>query len=241
MLSTAFVRLILFTCVLLLTLTVNNISAGKIPDHSENTQDTLKELQSFLNGKVWVNMYRKFHGDAYLFANYFLPGTVSMNGKTYNKVTLRYDIYSDELQVPVNRDEILQLNKEMVDSFTISYDNEVYKFVNITDNKSDSLSKSAGYFNSFYEGGASLLIKYKKEILPGIENNSDFEFSQTLQAYLMRDDLINPVSTKKELCSLLKLDESEVNRYLKSQKLRVRKNDPGTFIPVIRFYDTMSR
>jgi len=129
----------------------------------------------------------------------------------------------------------------MVDSFTISYGDEVYKFVNITDNKSDSLIKSAGYFNSFYEGGVSLLIKYKKEILPGIENNSDFEFSQTLQVYLMRDDLINPVSTKKELCSLLKLDKSEVNRFLKSQKLRVRKNDPGTFIPVIRFYDTMSR
>jgi len=232
---------ILITCLFLFYASFGNGNPGLTPFNTVQKQDTLKDLQNFLTGKVWNNMYRKFHGDAYLFANYFLPGTVSMNGKTYNKVTLRYDIYSDELQVPVNRDEILQLNKEMVDSFTISYGDEVYKFVNITDNKSDSLIKSAGYFNSFYEGGVSLLIKYKKEILPGIENNSDFEFSQTLQVYLMRDDLINPVSTKKELCSLLKLDKSEVNRFLKSQKLRVRKNDPGTFIPVIRFYDTMSR
>ena len=94
-----------------------------------NEQDTLKENQNLYSGKVWKNMYRRINGDQFLFTNYFLPGTVSAYGKTFKNLLIRYDIFSDEVMIPVDREEIVQLNKEMIDSFSITFEkNKVYYF-----------------------------------------------------------------------------------------------------------------
>ena len=94
-------------------------------------QDTTNERQILYNGTIWTNRYHRIKGDQFLFSGLFLPATVSKNGKTFKNVSIKYDIYSDEIITPVNSEDILQLNKEMVDSFTLSFENKTYKFTNI--------------------------------------------------------------------------------------------------------------
>lgn len=201
-------------------------------------QDTIKVRQILYNGILWKNRYHKIKEDQFLFSNFFLSGTISINGKTFEKIRIRYDIYLDEITIPINREEILQLNKEMVDSFTISFENKVYKFTKINE---DVLKGYRGYINVLYKGGSSLYVKYKKEISPSVTAQYDGEFYQTHQIYFVKDSIIYPITNIKDLFKVLKEDEVQIRNFIKKNKLRVSKKIPESFVPVIMYYDSMSK
>ena len=46
-------------------------------------QDTIKDKQILYNGSIWTNMYHRIEGDQFLFSAFFLPGIISINGKTW--------------------------------------------------------------------------------------------------------------------------------------------------------------
>ncbi|MCX6320653.1 MAG: hypothetical protein NTX93_02460 [Bacteroidia bacterium] len=204
-------------------------------------QDTLKENQSLYTGKIWTNKYHRIIGDQFLFSNYFLPGTVSTNGKTFKNLLIRYDIYSDEIMIPVNREEILQLNKEIIDSFAINFENKIYKFTKIQEDTLNGLKGYKGYFYVLYKQESALYIKYNKEISPNITEKSDGEFIQTHKIYLVKDKIVHPITTKNDLYKALNADNVQIRNYLKNNKLKVSKKRPESFIPVIRFYDSISQ
>lgn len=199
-------------------------------------QDTLKKNQDLYNGKVWTNKHRRINGDPYLFANYFLPATVSGNVKTYKNLTIRYDIFSDEITIPVNREEILQLNKEMVDSFTLSFENQVFKFIQIRDTLS-KVEGFKGYINVVYQQKSTLFIKYIKVISPDITDQSDGDFLQTRRIFLVKDGIVSPIGSVNDLLKALKTDKTQVNEFLKKNKLKISKDKPESFIPLIKYYD----
>ena len=53
----------------------------------------------------------------------------TINGKTFTDIYLKYDIFKDEILTPVDVDGILQLNKEMVGSFSVLFQNKTYRFI----------------------------------------------------------------------------------------------------------------
>lgn len=204
-------------------------------------QDTLKENQTLYSGKVWKNMYRRVNGDQFLFTNYFLPGTVSIDGKTFKNLLIRYDIYSEEIMIPVNREEIVQLNKEMIDSFSITFENKVYRFIKIQEDTLNGLKGYKDYFNVLYKKESALYIKYKKEISPDITDKSDGEFIESHKVYLVKDKTAYPIMTKNDLYNALNIDKVQIKNWLKSNKLKVSNKNPENYIPVIRFYDSISQ
>jgi len=214
-----------------------NLCGSEIIHSTLNEQDTLKKDQGFYTGKVWSNKYRRINGDQFLFYNYFLPGTVSTKGKTYKNLLIRYDIYSDEIMILVNRDEILQLNKEIIDSFTINFENKVFRFTKIQ----EGLESLKGYFYVLYKQESALYIKHKKEISPDITEKSDGEFIQTYKIYFVKDSVVYPIATKNDLNKALYSYNVQIGNFLKSNKLKVSKKKPESFIPVFRFYDSISQ
>lgn len=203
-------------------------------------QDTLKNYQNLINGKIWSNRYKKFYGSSFLFEDYFLPGTVSINGKTYDNVSVKFDIYSDQVLIPINSAEIIQLNKEIVDSFSITYENHVYKFIRsgIDPMRSD---EPAGYYNLLYSGKVSCFIKYKKYIRPGLEKGRDFEFVQSHQIYLKKDTVLYQISKLKEIFGALMVEESEFKKYFRDGKQKLSVDNPVSLIPLLKFYDSQVR
>jgi len=204
---------------------------------ASDEQDTLKNNQDFYTGKVWSNKYRRINGDQFLFCNYFLPGTVSTKGRTFKNLLIRYDIYSDEIMIPVNRDEILQLNKEIIDSFSINFENKVFRFTKIREN----LENLKGYFCVLYQQKSALYLKHKKEISPIITEKSDGEFMQSAKIYFIKDSVVYPIATKNDLISAFYPFSEQIENYLKNNKLRISKKNPESFIPVVRFYDSISQ
>lgn len=202
-------------------------------------QDTLMEMQHLYNGKVWTNKFLRINGDQFLFANYFLPGTVSSKGHTFKNLLIKYNIFTDEILIPADKDEIIQLNKEIIDSFTINFKNEEYKFENLrTDTLTDNKGFN-GYVNVLYRQKSDLFVKFRKEIRPGIKDNIDVEFVQTQQIYIVSDSIVSQVSRKNDLSGIFIKNKVQIFKYIKDNRLKVTAKKPDSFIPVLSFIDSI--
>lgn len=206
-----------------------------------NEQDSLKELQNLYTGKIWTNKYRNINGDQFLYTTFFLPGTVSSKGITYKNLLIKYDIYSDEILIPIDNDEIIQLNKEIVDSFSLKYEDKLYKFINIHTDTVNALKEFRGYINVVLKEESTLYIKFKKEIRSSFKTNVDIEFIQSQKVFLAKHKNVFPITSKNDLYNVLGTDINQIKKYVKSNKLNVSLKEPESFIQIIRFCDNLNR
>ena len=206
---------------------------------NRNEQDTLQKQQVLYNGILWENLYHRITEDQFLFSDIFLSGTISINGMIFKNLSIKYDIFSDEILIPLNRKEILQLNKEMVDSFTISFENKVYRFINIRDEAYKGLK---GYVNVLYNGESALYVKYKKVITPySSEQYYIGKFNQTFRIYFVKDSIVHVIKNTNDLFKLLIEYKERIRNFITINKLKVSKKIPESFVPVIRYYEEISQ
>jgi hypothetical protein len=229
------IKNIYFCFILFFLPTVSGIS-GEPPNIVQ--QDPLSVNQVLYKGKEWHNLYSFIKGDQFLFANTFLPGSVTVNGKKFNNVEISYDIYKDEIITPANQGVIIQLNKEMIDSFSIQFQMRKYNFINLSE---DSTSGIKGYANSLYSGKTSLIVKYRKEIdLLAVDDKYDL-FFQTYRVYILKDGKAFQVSGKNDLLKVFQDEKDQIKSYMKKNTVKVSKKSPDSFIPVLRYYDSISQ
>lgn len=202
----------------------------------EQNGDTLTGRQALYNGKLWRDLYVSIREDQFLFSNEFLPGTVTMNGKTFTTNKLRYDIYNDEIITITDKGMVLQLNKEMVDNFTMDYNSRIYKFSNLFATSSDDLS---GYVNVRYQGKSVLCVKYKKEISKVSAGKNYENFVQYDLMYFIHGGIPKRLKSKKDLKVLLDDRYDEVRNYMKINRIKVSVKSPDSFIPVFQYYDSL--
>jgi len=153
----------------------------------------------------------------------------------FDNLYLLYDINSDELLLRTESYPVIIMNKEMVDSFSLVFNNRNYHVIN-AGNDSGVLR---GYVNIIYDGHSTLYVKYKKNIQPlAVDGRYDL-FHPGHSVYLKKGSEIVPVAGKKELLNLLEDKKKEIRFYLKSNRLKLRQKDPETYIPVLRYYDSL--
>jgi len=201
-------------------------------------QDTLKENQILFNGRIWRNLYYLVEGDQFLFSREFLPGSLTIRGKTFSNIYLKYDIFMDEVLTPADQGGILQLNKEMVDSFSLFFQNKSYLFIRLQE---DSLKRSSRYFNVLYKGKTVLYVSYRKKIDKlAVEGKYD-KFYQLIRIYFVKDNIFSQIDNKGDLIRILVEYKGMIKKYIKNNELDVSKKEPESFVPVIRYYDSISR
>jgi hypothetical protein len=201
-------------------------------------QKPVKENQVLYNGKVWRNLFIQVKGNQFLFSGDYLPGSVTMNGKTFNNVGLSYDIYNDEIITASNTGYNIQLNKEMVDSFSYSFQNRIYKFINTFN---DTIPGVKGYVNVLYKGKSALYVKYKKEIeLLAVDDKYDL-FFQSHRLYFIHEGKSDLINGKNDLLKIMEKDKIAIKAYIKKNNLKVSKKDPDSFILIVRYYDSLSQ
>jgi len=202
-------------------------------------QDTVSGKQVLYNGRIWRNIYyNKVRGDQFLFSDKFLPGSVTINGRTFENVSLRYDIHNDEIMIITCNNNILQLNKEMVDRFSMKFDNTIHNFINIED---DSLTFLNGYSDLLHDGKTALYVRYTKEIQRLKEGRILENFIQVQKTYIVKDGTVTIIKKKKELMKLLSDNMQQVRSYIKSNKIRISKTSPQSLVPVLKFYDSFGQ
>jgi hypothetical protein len=213
------------------------VSTG-LPGLYVSQEDTLSNDQFFYNGRIWRNYYSMVEEDQFLFSRDFLPGTVIMRGRKYPDVMILYDIYKDEILTPYKPVGILQLNKEMVDSFSIIFRNKKYSFARMQDSTASGLN---GYCNVIYDGRTKLIVKYLKKIEKLEAKGENDKFYQLTRIYLIKDAIIYPVTSKNDLIKVYREDKKAVRDFIKKNNLMISKDNPESFIPVLAFTDSLRK
>jgi hypothetical protein len=200
-------------------------------------QDSI-DKQILYNGRLWRNNYLNITGNQFLFSNEFLPGAVSMDGKTFNgkNIRLKFNIYDDELLTETNTGTVIQLNREMVDSFTLVFENRLYRFRNLHE---DSLKSLSGYVQVLHDGAASLYVKYKKEIRLKSSVGENDTFIQSFRIYLMKDGIMHRVNNKASLLKILGDRKEQMKDFLRSNQIRISAKIPDSFTPALVYYDSL--
>jgi hypothetical protein len=206
------------------------------PAHSTVIQQNPLDKQLLLNGRIWRNQYSKAFGDPFFLVNTFLKGSVTLNGQQFNNLDLKYDITNDELILSIETYPAIIMNKEMVDSFSLDFGNINYHIINAGTDTSGVLR---GYVNVLYNGPSSLYVKYSKKLQPlAIDGRYDL-FFQEHRTYLRKGNEIVVITGKRNLLNLLEDKKKEVRYYLRSSKFKIMRKDPGTYIPVLKYYDSI--
>jgi hypothetical protein len=199
-----------------------------------NRPDTLLDNQTLYNGKIWKNLYYLVMDDQFLFSKEYLPGILTIRGNTFKDILLKYDIYKDEVLTPIDSGRILQLNKELIDSFSISFQNRKYLFMKMTE---DTLNASKSFYNVLYRGKTILLLKSAKKIEKlAVEGKYD-KFYQINRIYIVSGEKLYQVTGKADLFKIMPEDKDQLKAFMKNNKIRISEKNPDSFIPVIRFHD----
>lgn len=201
-------------------------------------QDTLQENQILYNGRIWRNLFFHIQGDQFLFSNEFLSGSLSISGKSFPNLLLKYDVFNDEILIPIDSGRILQLNKELVDSFYLVFQNKTYHFRKIQE---DNLKRLQSFVNVLYEGKTSLYIKYSKRIDRSSNEGKYDSFYQMNRIIFVNDNVLYTITDKSDLLEVLKNDKVLIRDFMKKNKLKVSKKEPESFVPVLRYYDSVSQ
>jgi hypothetical protein len=124
----------------------------------------------------------------------------------------------------------------MVDSFNLIFENTNYHLFNAG---TDPSSVLRGYVNVLYDGNSALYIKYKKMLQPlAVDGRYDL-FFQEHRSYVKKGSEIVAVTGKRELLNLLEDKKKEIRYYLKTRRYKINRRDPNTFIPVLKYYDSI--
>lgn len=199
-------------------------------------QDTLKEDQVLYNGKIWRNLYYQVRENQFLFSNEFLSGSLTISSKVFYNIDLKYDIFKDELLTPVENGIILQLNKEMVDSFSLNFQNKTYRFIRMKEE-----SGQGGYFNVLYKAKSGLYLKYFKKIDKlAVEGQYD-KFYQDTKLFLLKDNTFFQITGKRDLINAIDDGKVPVKAFINKNKLNVSEKIPESFIPILRYFDGLSQ
>lgn len=201
-------------------------------------KDTLSENQALYNGRICRNLYYMINGNQFLFSNELLTGTVCMRGKNFTNINIKYDVFKDELLTPIDHGKILQLNKELVDSFSIQFQNKQYHFIRL---KVDSTNSPGEYFCVLYSGKSALYVKYIKKINKlSISGESD-SFYQNEKLYFVKNKQFMTISGRGDLLRAMNDKRDQIKSFIRKNKLSVSETEPEKIVPVIRYFDSISQ
>jgi hypothetical protein len=205
-----------------------------IRSHNSDVSDTLKENQLLYNGRIWKNIYFNVEGDQFLFSETFMPGSVVIRGNLFPDISIMYDICNDEILIPFNKGGIIQINKQMIDSFSVQFQSKKYLFTKI---KIDSLD---GYVHILYKGKTALYVRYTKKIEKLADQGKYDKFYQENRTLFVKDNKVYQLTGKRDLLKIFQEDKEAVNAFIKKNRIRISGKDPESFVPVIRYLDTNS-
>jgi len=215
-------------------------SSGPIiaQSYSPVIQQNPSDKQVILNGRIWRNQYTKASGDQFFLTNTFVKGSLFFNGKKFDNLDLMYDIAGDELIMSIVSHPTIFMNKEMVDSFDIVVGNKNYHIINTGTDTSDLLR---GYVNVLYDGPSALFVKYTKKLQPlAVDGRYDL-FYQEHSMYLRKNKDILAFEGKRDLLKILEDKKVEIKDYMKTGKVKLKRKEPDTFIPILEYYDGLKK
>ncbi|MEO7989782.1 MAG: hypothetical protein ABI663_09590 [Chryseolinea sp.] len=153
----------------------------------------------------------------------------------YVNVPILYDIFGDililRLQDKNGLFAMVQINEDKVESFSL-YHHHFRKLTNPKESETGS-----GYYDVLYEGKNIMLVAKRgksKYIL-----NDRVEFQLEEKFYFIRNNEWSRLSGTGSCYKLMKANKSRITSFIKSQKIKVRKQNEQDIIAIAAFCNSL--
>jgi hypothetical protein len=192
-------------------------------------QSNIPLNQETISGGYYVDPPQTIEGDPYFLSKNFEIADLTVNGITYGKVPLLYNIYSDEIITfhPGHKQRVL-IKTEKINGFSFR-EGSKSSFIKIAENPS-----YAHHGNGFYEiiadGKAVFLCKHYKTRKEKREiSKYTSEFLEKKDFWLQKGDEMRLVRKKSDVMEFLGLEKKELRQLAKERKL-IFKSDKRAYI-----------
>ena len=200
--------------------------------------DVAQAYAAIYNGKVKSVYPKRIENHPYFISPEYTKGTVSYGGKLYPNVSIRLDLYVNDLEVlSPNGQHNLVLQCNNID-YAILHNSHII-YLHSSDYKGLS---SSGYYLLVYDGDFPILKKQSCTIIETIENQKDlrYRFSTATKYYVQKDSVYYEISNKKSILSLFKSHKKELNHYAQQQKLDFKKAPQEAIVSVVKQYELLT-
>ena len=194
---------------------------------------------SIYNGLLHHSYPSYMEGNAYFLIDSFQRGTVIYEDIFYENILMNYDVVTDQLVVIANDQTSMPLSlfSPRVKEFSFSGLNFFYE-----DERNDIVtSLPKGYYQELVKGRATAICKTTKIILESIKDNKvHYEFEQHKRYYILKNSSSYLIKNKKDLLGVLKDQKKGIQEFMRTKKLKFRKNKERTIASVTEFYNNPS-
>lgn len=182
--------------------------------------------QELVNGMQYYNRHSRSMGHPYLLEGWVHQGSVTIRGKLYSDIWLKYNIHTQQVQVEYRTmnggDNQVILVGDRVDEFTIGK----YYFRRM---KLKEEMEQAQFYQVIGDGRMVWYIGWEKKLVP-VSGDSRFieEFTSAKRSYLLElDGSVKAFRNKKSFVMLFpKAIQKDMKRLIKMNQLHIRTASP---------------
>lgn len=197
-----------------------------------------RESSSIFNGRYYFDYISLNDNEHIFFGNgQFVQGSITSEGYTYSNLDAAYDIVRDQLIV-IGADEKSKVivNPKFVDSFFV----QGHTFINLKTNLQSEEQIPSGYYDLLHQGSFVLLAKRQKKVH---ESVTQYDVKRNVSVidryYLLKDSVFRQVRTQSDLVKLFVSERSQVQQYIKTNKLNFKKEKERSIIRVVAYFDSV--
>jgi len=216
---------ILFLFIVLLPLKAQQ-DTDSSPGFGELVQWAYGQDQELVNGLQYYNRHPRSLGHPYLLEGWVHQGSVSIRGKLYSNIWIKYDIYAQQVEVEYRTmggaDNQVILVSDRVDDFSIG--NYFFKKMNLGEDLDEEQDQEQ-FYQVIGEGRLVWYIRWEKNLVPLVGDPMFIEeYTSPKRSYLVKlDGSIQPFNNKKGFIKLFPEDvQKDIKRLIKSNQLQIR-------------------
>jgi hypothetical protein len=232
---------ILLICIFSQHVTAQNADDTTLHENALNAinvyYENLGEESPLYNGSEYIEYaYTLQEGHPFFQIANFVNGNINLDGMIFHDVPMLYDIFKDQLIIQdFQRVYKINLPADRVQQFFLLG----HLFVRLTHTASDPIK--TGFYDQLYKGKIALFAKREKRIL---EKYSNIQISKVVISqdiyYIKKEGVYYAIKNKSSLLAVLKSKKKEVQQYLKTNKIKFKREPERAMIMAVRYYDQLT-
>jgi hypothetical protein len=179
-----------------------------------------------INGRTYFPYHYRSKSKPLLFFEKDRTASISINGRNYKNVFLHYDTFTDEVIYPEIENKHAQglyqvsLNKDIIDSFVLFFNDDTLTFRNVTVNEAASAGIPSGFYESAYDGDIKYIIRHTSAVH---QKNGIGEYFYSPIGYVDTGSGFTRIRSNSKFIKLFGDRSAEMKKILDRYKINVRK------------------
>jgi hypothetical protein len=169
--------------------------------------------------------------------------SLTINGRTYEGLTLQYDTFADELiytddsLIYNNRVRQVSFDKYRVSSFDLFFRHDTLHFRYFSVNNDTAFNLPEGFYEVAYYSMAKYLVRHASSEVVSMNKVESYIYKPV--NYICVDDGFRGIESRKQFISLFGSNSEEINRFLRQKHIRIRKAGKKQITDVLKYYESL--